>query len=105
MEQAGFKVSFASDIDPKAAKTYLNNRRYLSAEQQYVGDIKVLNDNIDSYRKYLENIELVCGGPPCHTFGLILDIYVVFFLSLSAWFEMVVLVCFNYFIFMVVVGF
>ena len=70
MEQAGFKVSFASDIDPKAAKTYLNNRRYLSAEQQYVGDIKVLNDNIDSYRKYLENIELVCGGPPCQGFSM-----------------------------------
>lgn len=70
MEQAGFKVSFASDIDSKAAKTYINNRSYMSLDQQFVGDIKDLNDNIDIYKKFLENIDLVCGGPPCQGFSM-----------------------------------
>ena len=35
MEQAGFTVSFASDIDKNAARTYLYNRNYLKHSQQY----------------------------------------------------------------------
>ncbi|MBQ1991740.1 MAG: DNA cytosine methyltransferase, partial [Clostridia bacterium] len=69
MEQAGFTVNFASDIDPICSSTYLHNRK-LPPEKMYIGDIHFLNDNFNLFQQYFENIDLVCGGPPCQGFSM-----------------------------------
>ena len=43
LEQAGFSVSFASDIDPVCTYTYMQNRE-ISDDQMFVGDISDLNE-------------------------------------------------------------
>ena len=69
MEQAGFNVAFASDIDPICSKTYLANRT-LGEDQMFVGDIAELNRRYSEFAKYFTNIALVCGGPPCQGFSM-----------------------------------
>ena len=43
LEQAGFSVAFANEINKTCAETYSYNRN-LSEKQIYVGDINKLND-------------------------------------------------------------
>ncbi len=69
MEQAGFKLVFASDIDPVCSNTFMKNRNF-PEEQMFVGDIADLNNNIENYSDYLKDIDLVCGGPPCQGFSM-----------------------------------
>ncbi len=69
LEQAGFQVVFANEINATCAETYLYNRK-LSKEQMYVGDINNLLQNIDIYKHHFDNISLVCGGPPCQGFSM-----------------------------------
>ncbi len=69
LEQAGFQVVFANEINATCAETYLYNRR-LSKEQMFVGDINNLLQNIDRYKHHFDNISLVCGGPPCQGFSM-----------------------------------
>ncbi len=69
MEQAGFQVVFASDIDPICSQTYLANRA-LSADKMFVGDIAELNRRYAEYAKHFTNVTLVCGGPPCQGFSM-----------------------------------
>ena len=69
MEQAGFQVLFASDIDPVCSQTYLNNRS-LDKSRMFVGDIAELNKKYDCFSNKLIDISLVCGGPPCQGFSM-----------------------------------
>lgn len=69
MEQAGFQVVFASDIDPICSQTYLANRT-LGADKMFVGDIAELNRRYSEFAKYFTNVALVCGGPPCQGFSM-----------------------------------
>ena len=69
LEQAGFSLSFASDIDPICASTYIQNRN-ITDDQMFVGDISVLNANFEQYKSKFKDIGLVCGGPPCQGFSM-----------------------------------
>lgn len=69
MEKAGFEVAFASDLDPVCTETYMKNRN-LKKNKMFVGDIAELNNRFCEYSQNFENIELVCGGPPCQGFSM-----------------------------------
>lgn len=69
LEQAGFNVVFANEINSVCAETYSYNRN-LSKKQVYIGDINSLLANIDNYKEQFRNISLVCGGPPCQGFSM-----------------------------------
>lgn len=69
LEQSGFEVAFANEINATCAETYLYNRN-LNPEKIFIGDIKDLLKNIKIYKKHFDNISLVCGGPPCQGFSM-----------------------------------
>ena len=69
MENAGFQVIFASDIDPICSQTYMSNRA-LKEEQMFVGDISDLNRKYMEFSNKFNDISLVCGGPPCQGFSM-----------------------------------
>lgn len=69
LEQAGFTPWFVNEIMEQFCNTYKANHN-LSDDHYYIGDIAELNSNIDKYAKYLEDITLVCGGPPCQGFSM-----------------------------------
>lgn len=69
LEQAGFSLVFASDIDPVCAATFLYNRD-LPEERMFVGDIAGLNRNFETYAPLFRDADLVCGGPPCQGFSM-----------------------------------
>lgn len=69
LEQAGFDVVFANEINSTCAETYLYNRK-LKNSQMFIGDINDLLTNVDAYRTHFNNISLVCGGPPCQGFSM-----------------------------------
>lgn len=69
MEQAGFQVVFASDIDPICSLTYMENRA-LSADNMFVGDIAELNRRYFEFERKFKDVALVCGGPPCQGFSM-----------------------------------
>lgn len=68
MEQAGFHVIYANEIDPISFHTYKQNRK-IRRENFFEGDISLLNKNIDKYDVLFKNCFLVCGGPPCQGFS------------------------------------
>ena len=74
MEQAGFTPVLFSEINLNAAETYMANRK--GSEIIPVGDIYSLTDaNIAILKSYwklhkgIDDIDLVCGGPPCQGFS------------------------------------
>lgn len=69
LEQAGFTPWFVNEIMEPFCNTYKRNHE-LSDDHYFVGDINELNDRIEDYEKYLTNITLVCGGPPCQGFSM-----------------------------------
>lgn len=69
MEQAGFSVVFANEINSSLFETYLYNRN-LPKNSYFIGDINDLNNNIDKYKELFIDIDLVCGGPPCQGFSM-----------------------------------
>lgn len=69
MEQAGFSPWFVNEIVETFCNTYKVNHQ-LSDDHYYVGDINELNKHLDEYDKYLLDITLVCGGPPCQGFSM-----------------------------------
>ena len=68
MEQAGFEVVLASDIDSYCMETYLLNHNYKD-NRTFVGDIADLNNNLDIFDSLNKEIDLVSGGPPCQGFS------------------------------------
>ena len=69
MEQAGFTPWFVNEIVEQFCNTYKINHN-LSDEHYYLGDIAELNLHIDKYKDLLDDITLVCGGPPCQGFSM-----------------------------------
>ena len=69
MEQAGFTPWFVNEIVETFCNTYKRHHT-LSDGHYFVGDINELNEHLDEYEKYLEDITLVCGGPPCQGFSM-----------------------------------
>ena len=69
LEQAGFTPWFVNEIIEPFCNTYKRNHE-LSDDHYFVGDINDLNANIKCYEKYLSDITLVCGGPPCQGFSM-----------------------------------
>ena len=69
LEQAGFTPWFVNEIVETFCNTYKKNH-HLDEDHYFVGDINDLNENLDDYKEYLEDITLVCGGPPCQGFSM-----------------------------------
>ena len=69
LEQAGFTPWFVNEIVETFCNTYKKNHN-LDDDHYFVGDINDLNENLDDYKEYLEDITLVCGGPPCQGFSM-----------------------------------
>ena len=69
LEQAGFTPWFVNEIIETFCNTYKRNHN-LDDSHYFVGDINELNENLDDYKEYLEDITLVCGGPPCQGFSM-----------------------------------
>lgn len=69
LEQAGFSLAFASDIDPICFETYIANRKF-DRQRMFVGDIVDLNNQFDRFSDYFIDIDLVSGGPPCQGFSM-----------------------------------
>jgi DNA (cytosine-5)-methyltransferase 1 len=69
MEQAGFTTVFANEINENFFETYLFNRN-LDENSYFKGDLKVLNQNLKSYKLQFSDVDLVCGGPPCQGFSM-----------------------------------
>lgn len=69
LEQAGFTPWFVNEIVETFCNTYKKNHN-LDDDHYFVGDINDLNVNLDDYKEYLEDITLVCGGPPCQGFSM-----------------------------------
>ena len=70
LKQAGFTPWFVNEIEPNFCNTYKRNHPEVPESHFYVGDIKELNQHIEEYRHLLNNISLVCGGPPCQGFSM-----------------------------------
>jgi len=74
LEEAGFQPILFSEINPQAAETYIANR--VGIDIIPVGDIYNLTD-LDlgilktywRYNKNVEDVDLVCGGPPCQGYS------------------------------------
>ena len=69
LEQAGFTPWFVNEIVETFCNTYKRNHN-LDDSHYFIGDINDLNHNLDDYKEYLEDIVLVCGGPPCQGFSM-----------------------------------
>lgn len=69
MEQAGFNTVFVNEISPIFSKTHKFNRNLLN-EQYYIDDINKLNLEIEKYNFFLNDIDIICGGPPCQGFSM-----------------------------------
>jgi len=73
LEEAGFQPLLFSEINPQAAETYIANRAGM--EIVPVSDIYTLTDVdlglLKTYWRYkgIEDIDLVCGGPPCQGYS------------------------------------
>jgi DNA (cytosine-5)-methyltransferase 1 len=70
MEQSGFEVLFANEINPHLFQTYLFNRT-LDQNQYFLGDINDFNTRLkNSAENTFKDVDLVCGGPPCQGFSM-----------------------------------
>ena len=69
LEQAGFEVVFANDINPICSDTFINDIK-IDKDSFFVGDIKTLILEYKKYEKYFENVDLISGGPPCQGFSM-----------------------------------
>jgi len=69
LEQAGFDVVFANDINPICAETFIDNIK-INKNQFFLGDIKELIENYQKYEKHFKDVDLVSGGPPCQGFSM-----------------------------------
>ena len=69
LEQAGFTPWFANEINANLHETYKYNNN-LPESNYFIGDINDLNEKLDDYKEILNDITIVCGGPPCQGFSM-----------------------------------
>ena len=69
LEQAGFEVVFANEINPICANTFKQNIG-IDEENFYTGDINDLLKEMLTNSVAFENVDLVSGGPPCQGFSM-----------------------------------
>lgn len=69
LEQAGFKVIFANEINPICANTYKININ-IDEKNVYVGDINEWLKKISEEHICFGDVDLVAGGPPCQGFSM-----------------------------------
>lgn len=69
MEKAGFEPVFVNEIEKTYIETYYFNHN-LPIENYYIGDINTLILEIENYKSYISDLDLVCGGPPCQGFSM-----------------------------------
>lgn len=69
LEQAGFKGVFINEIDEVFAETHYFNHN-IPIENYFVGDINKVVSNFANISVPLNNLDLVCGGPPCQGFSM-----------------------------------
>ena len=67
LEQSGFTPVLVNEIVPQFCETYKRNRT-LPESSYFIGDICELNTQ-PSLSTY-EDVDLVCGGPPCQGFSM-----------------------------------
>lgn len=66
--QEGFGINFACDIQDVCIETYRFNHPDTYSQYIIQGDIKTIEDDIQSYLSD-SNVDLVVGGPPCQGFS------------------------------------
>lgn len=69
IENAGFKVVFANDIDKTCLETYKKNFD-IDCQNAFCGDIRDLNRDYSLIKADISDLDLVCGGPPCQGFSM-----------------------------------
>ena len=69
LEQSGFKVVFANEINPICANTFKHNI-HVKDKDFYTGDINVLLEEMETKKIIFSNIDLISGGPPCQGFSM-----------------------------------
>ncbi|MDL2261651.1 DNA cytosine methyltransferase [Methanimicrococcus sp. OttesenSCG-928-J09] len=69
LEQAGFKVIYANEINPICANTFKKNIK-IENNDFYVGDINNLVKDLKENKKRFKDVDLVSGGPPCQGFSM-----------------------------------
>jgi DNA (cytosine-5)-methyltransferase 1 len=69
LSQAGFNPIFANEINPVFSETYRLNHN-LPIERCYIGDINELNNRLSNYSSLFQDVDIVCGGPPCQGFSM-----------------------------------
>ena len=69
LENAGFNLTFVNEIEPTYCETFYFNHK-LPIEQYLIDDINKLVENFDNYSLYLNDLDLVTGGPPCQGFSM-----------------------------------
>ena len=69
IENAGFKVVFANDIDKTCLETYKKNFD-IDSKNVFCGDIRDLNRDYSLIKADISDLDLVCGGPPCQGFSM-----------------------------------
>ena len=69
LEQAGFKPTYANEINPICANTYKLNIN-IDEKNVYVGDINEWLEKIQKEKIDFGEIDLVSGGPPCQGFSM-----------------------------------
>ncbi|MFM2268119.1 MAG: hypothetical protein RL757_1560 [Bacteroidota bacterium] len=71
IEQAGFECVLVNEIDAVFGETHYFNH-HLPLSRYFIGDIQELVQclTIEKENWSLENVDLVCGGPPCQGFSM-----------------------------------
>src|SRR5437899_2029852 len=69
LEQAGFRVVFATDIDPRCEQSYKANFPQTPFFRGHINEVTTELISEVSYRETEREISLLVGGPPCPPFS------------------------------------
>lgn len=69
LEQAGFNCTFVNEIDEVFGETHYFNHN-ISLSNYFIGDINELVSDFSKTDANLDDLDMVCGGPPCQGFSM-----------------------------------